>query len=349
MSHRASRYGNQQIFVVSDECISTPDAIGASVMFHPNEAIVAPHGLRLLLSLEQAAYSKSISNITEINQTIAFQSSGEAPVLCVIPVGLYPTGESIANAINSAIAVTDSDLASYILCEYDSFTSHFVFEFSPQSNVRNETVFQIVNELTTCSDLLGLTDNEMNVFSAQIESSIAANLTPCTAFLVNTSLSCNSIRAAGSKHAGVGTIARVPTIGLLSGSAFVMESWAPFARHECLLHESTITEIKIDLIDSRTGAPIVFNDNRAWELTFRVEFVHLPDPIEKSTVDSQIGLYFSPSNTKGLKPDGTVNPQVGTQNIKGSETRQSGQPKGTENREAGGRRRRKRGGARGKT
>ena len=88
MSHRASRYGNQQIFVVSDECISTPDAIGASVMFHPNEAIVAPHGLRLLLSLEQAAYSKSISNITEINQTIAFQSSGEAPVLCVIPVGL---------------------------------------------------------------------------------------------------------------------------------------------------------------------------------------------------------------------------------------------------------------------
>ena len=131
--------------------------------------------------------------------------------------------------------------------------------------------------------------------------------------------------------------------------ARMLESWAPFARHECLLHESTITEIKIDLIDSRTGAPIVFNDNRAWELTFRVEFVHLPDPIEKSTVDSQIGLYFSPSNTKGLKPDGTVNPQIGTPDIKSSETRESSQPEGTEDRKARRRRRRKRGGTRGKT
>ena len=288
MTHRASRYGNQQIFVVSDECISAPDAVGASIMFHPNTPISAPHGLRLLLSLEQAAYSKSISNVTPTNQTIAFQSRGEEPVVCVIPSGLYPNGESLAHAIYSAIAITDSNLASYVQCEYNSYTSHFIFGFSPQSEVDDDMTFKIVSALTTCSDLLGLTADEMDTFSNQIESSIAANLTPCTAFLVNTSLSCNSIRAAGSKHAGVGTIARVPTIGLLSSQAFVMESWAPFNAHRCLLHESTITEIRIDLVDSRTGTPIIFNDSRSWELTFLVEFVHLPDAIEKSTVDSQI-------------------------------------------------------------
>ena len=345
MTHRASRYGNQQVFVVSDECISTPDAIGASVMFHPNQPIVAPHGLRLLLSLEQAAYSKSISNVTTTNQTIAFQSRDEEPVVCTIPAGLYPTGESIANAINSAIAVTDSNLASYIQCNYNSYTSHFLFEFSPQSEVDDEIAFKIVSVLTTCSDLLGLTADEMDTFSNQIESSIAANLTPCTAFLVNTSLSCNSIRAAGSIHAGVGTIARVPTIGLLNSQAFVMESWAPFNAHRCLLHESTITEIRIDLVDSRTGIPIIFNDSRSWELTFLVEFAHLPDAIEKSTVDSQIGLTFSKANTGNLKPDGTVDPQIGEKDIKSSESREPSQPESTEDRKTRRRRRKRRSGA----
>ena len=71
-THRASRYGNRQLFVVSDECITPPDATGASILFHPNEAIVAPHALRLLISLTQAAYSKSIANATSPNETIAF-------------------------------------------------------------------------------------------------------------------------------------------------------------------------------------------------------------------------------------------------------------------------------------
>ena len=307
MSHRASRYGNQQLFVVSDECIVPRDAVGASIMFHPSPPIVAPHGLRLLLSLEQAAYSKSINNITTTNQSITFQSRGEEEsVLCTIEPGLYPTGMSIANAINSAIAVTDTDLASYIACDYNSYTSHFSFQYSPQSTVQDDPAFQIVSESTSCSDLLGLSANDMDTFLNRIESSVAANLTPCTAFLVATSLSCSSIRAAGSVHSGSGVIARVPTIGLLNSQAFVMESWAPFNSHRCLLHENTITELRIDLVDSRTGIAIVFNDNRPFELTFLVEFVHLPDAIEKSTVDSQIGLTISNANTSSLNPDGTT-------------------------------------------
>ena len=308
MSHRASRYGNQQLFVLSDECIVPKDAVGASIMFHPSPPIVAPHGLRLLLSLEQAAYSKSINNITTTNQSITFQSRGEEEsVLCTIEPGLYPTGMSIANAINSAIAVTDTDLASYIACDYNSYTSHFSFQYSPQSTVvEDDPAFQIVSESTSCSDLLGLTANDMDTFLNRIESSVAANLTPCTAFLVATSLSCSSIRSAGSVHSGSGVIARVPTIGLLNSQAFVMESWAPFNSHRCLLHENTITELRIDLVDSRTGIAIVFNDNRPFELTFLVEFVHLPDAIEKSTVDSQIGLTISNANTSSINPDATI-------------------------------------------
>ena len=345
MSHRASRYGNRQIFVVSDECISTPDAIGASVLFHPSEAVVAPHGLRLLLSLEQAAYSKSISNITTLNQTIAFQSRGEDDIIiCMIEPGLYPTGASIANAINSAIAITDTDLASYIVCDYNSYTSHFSFQYSPQSTVvEDDPAFQIVSESTSCSDLLGLTATELDTFLNRIESSVAANLTPCTAFLVSTSLSCSSIRSAGSAHSGSGVIARVPTFGLLNSQAFVMESWAPFNSHRCLLHENNITELRIDLVDSRTGAPIVFSDARSWELTFLVEFVHLPDAIEKSTVDSQVGLTISNANTSTLNPDGTVSETRETNR----KSEQSGVQSGTaviENRKKNKRRRKRRGG-----
>ena len=344
MSHRASRYKNQQLFVLSDECIVPKDAVGASIMFHPSPPIVAPHGLRLLLSLEQAAYSKSINNITTTNQSITFQSRGEEEsVLCTIEPGLYPTGMSIANAINSAIAVTDTDLASYVACDYNSYTFHFSFQYSPQSTVQDDPAFQIVSESTSCSDLLGLSANDMDTFLNRIESSVAANLTPCTAFLVSTSLSCSSIRSAGSVHSGSGVIARVPTIGLLNSQAFVMESWAPFNSHRCLLHESNITELRIDLVDSRTGAPIVFSDARSWELTFLVEFVHLPDAIEKSTVDSQVGLTISNANTSTLNPDGTVSETRETNR----KSEQSGVQSGTaviENRKKNKRRRKRRGG-----
>ena len=71
-THRASRYGNKQLFVVSDECITPPGATGASILFHPSPPISAPIGLRLLLSLEQAAYSKSIANITPSNNKLHF-------------------------------------------------------------------------------------------------------------------------------------------------------------------------------------------------------------------------------------------------------------------------------------
>ena len=78
--------------------------------FHPNLPISAPIGLRLLLlSLEQAAYSKSIANITPLNSTIAFQSNDDnGTVMCVIGGGLYPNGASVALAINNSIARTDS-------------------------------------------------------------------------------------------------------------------------------------------------------------------------------------------------------------------------------------------------
>ena len=99
-THRASRYGNKQLFVVSDECTTPPNATGASVLFHSPPPVVAPPGLRLLLSLEQADYSRSISNITTPNQTITFQSrGGEGIVTCTIEPVLYPNGVSITNAI----------------------------------------------------------------------------------------------------------------------------------------------------------------------------------------------------------------------------------------------------------
>ena len=110
-THRASRYGNKKLFVGSDECIKPPDATGASIFFHPNPPIIsAPIELRLLLlSLEQAAYSKSIANITPLNSTIAFQSNDDnGTVMCVIDGGLYPNGASVALAINNSIARTDS-------------------------------------------------------------------------------------------------------------------------------------------------------------------------------------------------------------------------------------------------
>ena len=342
-THRASRYGNKQLFVVSDECITPPGATGASILFHPNPPISAPIGLRLLLSLEQAAYSKSIANITPSNNTIAFQSNDDNEiVMCVIGGGLYPNGDSVALAINNSIARTDSNLISYVVCQYNTISSHFVFTFSPQSRVDSGARFRIASDSTTCNDLLGITTSQMDTWGTQIESIISSNLTPCTAFLVNTSLSCDSIRSTSSLHSGSGTIARVPTIGLLNSQAFVMESWAPFNSHRCLLHESNITEMRIDLVDSRTGTAIEFSDNRPFELTFLVEFVHLPQAIEKSTVQSQIGLTISPSNVSNLHPDGTVS-EIREEDSKSIESGIEGGTAVVENRKTNKRRRRKRG------
>ena len=74
-----------------------------------------------------------------------------------------------------------------------------------------------------------------------------------------------------------------------------MEPWAPFSSSRCLLHESTITaEMRIDLVNSRTGTAIEFSGNRSFELTFfnRICSFFLPQAIEKSIVKSQIGSSF---------------------------------------------------------
>ena len=165
-----------------------PTPLAPPFYFTQTRPLVAPIGLRLLLSLEQAAYSKSIANITPSNNTIAFQSNDDNEiVVCEIDGGLYPNGDSVALAINNSIARTDSNLVSYVVCQYNTISSHFVFTFSPQSRVDSGARFRIASDSTTCGDLLGITMSQMDTWGTQIESIISSNLTPCTAFLVNTS------------------------------------------------------------------------------------------------------------------------------------------------------------------
>ena len=181
-------YGNKQLFVGSDECIKPPDATGSSMppaqasFFHPNPPIIsAPIELRLLLlSLEQAAYSKSIANITPLNSTIAFQSNDDnGTVMCVIDGGLYPNGASVALAINNnSIARTDSSLVSYVVCSYSTTSSRFVFTVSPQPRVGSGVRFRIASGSTTCGDILGITPSQMDTWPTQIESIISLSSRP---------------------------------------------------------------------------------------------------------------------------------------------------------------------------
>ena len=64
---------------------------------------------------------------------------------CTTQTGLYPTGESLANAINNAIAQCDSDLALYVVCDYNTITSHFAFQFSPQKVIFHQKLTRFFN------------------------------------------------------------------------------------------------------------------------------------------------------------------------------------------------------------
>ena len=151
------------------------------------------------------------------------------------------------------------------------------------------------------SDLLGLANTQIDDPQERIESQHAANLAPCSAMLVKLNLSCDAIESQ-SRSTGGGVVARIPTVGLLS-TGFVVDSWAPFQPHVCLLHERSITALSIQLIDSHTFELIQFTDKRGWALNFRIEYVHTPDPISKATIDSEVGL--RPDVLPGQRKDGS--------------------------------------------
>ena len=65
------------LIVRSDQCQATDAGGGAAIHFQPARPIVAPHGTRLLISLRQCTYSKSIANVTQSNNQISFKYDDE--------------------------------------------------------------------------------------------------------------------------------------------------------------------------------------------------------------------------------------------------------------------------------
>ena len=274
--HRPSRYGGEMLLIRSVDCTPT-DATGAACTFQPSRPILAAHGLRLLLSLQQATYSKSIANVTMANNAIVFQykHAGKTHrVDCTIPNGLYSTGAQLYLAIQAHIQKATVDLTDMVPCVYDDVTGRFTL-----SRTNDRGVFKISTK-TTMSDLLGLANTQIDDPQERIESQHAANLTPRSAMLVKLNLSCDAIESQSSGIGG-GVVARIPTVGLLS-TGFVVDSWAPWNPHICLIHERAITALSIQLIDSDSFELIQFTDKRGWTLNFRVGYVHTPDAIARA-------------------------------------------------------------------
>ena len=255
---RPSRHGGEMLLVRSVDCTST-DETGAACHFQPSRPIVAAHGLRLLLSLQQATYPKSIANVTMANNVIVFQykHAGKTQrVECAIPNGLYSTGTQLASIIQAYIEKATVDLSDMTECTYDDVTGRFSFW-----RRSDRGVFKIDME-TTMADLVGLADTQLDDPQARIESAHAANMMPCSAVLVKLDISCDAIKSQ-PRGAGAGIVARIPTVGLLS-TGFVVDSWAPFQPHVCLLHERGITALNIQLVDSDTFELIEFIYRQAW-------------------------------------------------------------------------------------
>ena len=198
-SHKPSRYGSEMLIIRSDQCQATDAGAGAAIHFQRSRPIVAPHGTRLLISLRQATYSKSIANCTQGNNQISFKYDDDTRVIdCTIATGLYSTGERLAVAVQAAI--TDATLAALgtivdggIEVTFDEVTAHFTFTHSGDGGP-----FEIVSSTTTAGDLLGLDpETQFDVSMTSVESLYAADLAPCSAFLVQTDLSCHAIEAQG--------------------------------------------------------------------------------------------------------------------------------------------------------
>ena len=217
------------LLIRSVDCTPT-DATGALFTFQPSRPIVAAHGLRLLLSLQQATYSKSTANVTMANNTIVFQykHAGKTQrVDCTISNGLYSTGAQLPMAIQAYIRKATVALTDMVSCVYDEVTGRFTF-----SRTNDRVVFKISTE-TTMPDLLGLANTQIDDPQERIESQHAANLAPCSAMLVKLNLSCDAIESQ-PRGTGGGVVARIPTVGLLS-TGFVVDSWAPFQPHVMLI------------------------------------------------------------------------------------------------------------------
>lgn len=332
--HKPSRFGGELLIIRSQDCDSLSDT-GAVIHFQPTRPIVAQHGLRLLFSLQQATYSKSIANVTESNQLLVFRYDSRS-ITCLIPLGLYRTGSALAVAVQGTInEATPDPTDDRITVGFSETTAHFTFQ-----RARGGEAFEMRDESTAVS-LLGFSNSQLNVETDLLESAFAADLAPCSAFLVRIKeLSCSAIESQNAS-AGGGIVARVPTIGLLT-TGFVRESWAPFNPHHCLLHERVISGLTVELVDSDTFELIQFTDKRAWHLVFNVEYVHTPDAITRAAVDSEIGLKISYANTGNLDPD-AVPTSDRSENI---ESKQSGLKSGTTKPENRQKSRRRRGGSR---
>ena len=324
--HRPSRFGNELVIVKSSDCeqLSRPSG-GAAIHWVPERPIVAPLGLRLLLSVRQMTFSKSICNVTSANNQIAlwYRKEGTARELTAsITPGLYSSGASIADALEASLASEASDPSSGVFeVGFDEISSRFTIARS-----RDGTQLAIESSGTTIADLLGLSVDQLDVAAVKIVSSRAANLSPCSAFLVKTNISCSTLESGGR---GDGVIARVPTIGLLN-SGFVFDAWAPFESHTCLLQQKIVDHMQIELLDATTYEHIVFADERPWSITMLVDYVHQPEPIQQSAIAAEIGL----TNSLALdtNPDATHNEANRQKNRPRREGRESNHAEGTQDR-----------------
>jgi hypothetical protein len=156
--HRPSRYGGQMILTRSVDCAPTAEK-GAACHFQPSRPIVAAHGLRLLLSLQQATYSTSIANVTAAKFLIVFRykHAGKTQrVDCIIPNGIYSTGTQLASAIQTYTEKATADLTDVVECTYGDVTGRFSF-----SRRSDRGVFKVDTE-TTMADLVGLADTQLD-------------------------------------------------------------------------------------------------------------------------------------------------------------------------------------------
>ena len=253
-THQATAWPSLYVVVRSPDA-PTPEsaATGEGSLFytlaHPIEA---PHGTRLLVSVQQLTYSTSFQNVRTANSTYTVSSPSRDEVReGVVTEGVW-TNESLAVALNDLEEETMNRAPLRVSFDFSSVTGKVTASRSVPFALGGPLMRTLGFASWQLDDVYAHTHTGYYASSLRI---------PHRALLLQSTMATHVECSNGNRGAGV--LARIPIEHTIA-EPFECAHWAPLHPIPHLLHDRHVDALSLRLIDADTHDPVTFTDETGW-------------------------------------------------------------------------------------
>ena len=264
-SHTATAWPSQYVVVRSADA-PTPESTAtgeASAFYTLARPLEAPHGTRLLVSVQQLSYPRSFQNVRAEGSAYTITGPSEQTRNGSVPLGVWGN-EALVAALNELEEEATRRDPLKVSFAYDAVTGRVTAS-------RTGVPFALGGGLMRT---LGFANSQLGEFALSHTGYYASSLrTPHRAMLLQTSSMTTHVECSNGNR-GAGTLARIPVEPSLE--AFECAHWAPLHPISHLLHDRHISALALRLVDADTHEAVVFTDELGWAVALSFHVVADP-------------------------------------------------------------------------